>query len=378
MPRIPYMLQALRHGFLILLSFIVMRVDIYAQTRYSSHALGHMAEAMQMSGIFDTLSDGAYQNVYLWDNHSLNIIVEDSEVVHIGYSLFPPEILKNDMSPACRFVEQYLLWVDLPIERQFSIAQDMEIKNIHFEYGNRDEVKSLVKDTSISVYVSMMDGKYYNVSWIRDNEMVCSVTFPIDYCLLHNTTLHENEEKLISDLSRLRDLRPDSVKTWAISPLDLIKIADTNIFILQGDSIYISELNNTQYFTIEDSTFKPIFSSDLPRESFSNLAVSNRISNRYLTEIKIVQYGRRNTTVTVPFVNLMNYFKKKGCTPFFGVMENNDSTMRGLLLLANIPEGYCHTIRLDIDTNDIDTGEGTIAGRLVAYIPISKIKKLFQ
>lgn len=372
------MLQALRHGFLILLSFIVMRVDIYAQTRYSSHALGHMAEAMQISGIFDTLSDGAYQNVYLWDNHSLNIIVEDSEVVHIGYSLFPPEILKNDMSPACRFVEQYLLWVDLPIERQFSIAQDMEIKNIHFEYGNRDEVKSLVKDTSISVYDSMMDGKYYNVSWIRDNEMVCSVTFPIDYCLLHNTTLHENEEKLISDLSRLRDLRPDSVKTWAISPLDLIKIADTNIFILQGDSIYISELNNTQYFTIEDSTFKPIFSSDLPRESFSNLVVSGRIPNNYLMDIKLVQYGRSCPIITVPLVNLMNYFQKKGCTPYFGVMEDNDSTMKGLLLLANIPEGYCHTIRLVIDTNDIDTGEGTIEGRMVDYIPISKIKKLFQ
>lgn len=368
----------LRHGFLVWLSFVAIQVDGYAQNRYSSHALENMAEAMQISNILDTLSDGVYQNVCSWDNHSLNIIVEDCEVVHIGYSLFPPEILKQEISPACRFVEQYILWVDLPVKRQFSIAQDMEIKDIHFECGNIGTVKSMLRDTCASVHVSMMDGKHYNVSWIRDDKMVCSVTFPIDYCLLHNTTLHENEEKLISDLSRLKNQCQDSVKTWVISPFDLIKIADTNIFILQGDSIYLSGLNNTQYFTLEDSLFKPIFSQDLPRESFANLVVSNQISNKYLVEVKIVQYGRRSSTVTVPFVNLMNYFEKKGCTPYFGVMENVDSTMKGLLLLANIPEGYCHTIRLGFDTNDIDTGEGTIAGRMVAYIPISKIKKLFQ
>lgn len=368
----------LRHGFLVWLFFVAIHVDGYAQNRYSSHALENMAEAMQISNIIDTLSDGIYQNVYSWDNHYLNIIVEDNEVVHIGYSLFPIEVQEQEISPACRFVEQYILWVDLPVKRQFSIAQDMEIKDIHFECGNIGTVKSLLGDTSASVHVSMMDGKHYNVSWIRDTKMVCSITFPIDYCLLHNTTLHENEEKLISDLSRLKRRRPDSVKTWVISPFDLIKIADTNIFILQGDSIYISGLNNTQYFTIEDSLFTPIFSSNFPHESFSNLVVSNRISNKYSVVVKIVQYGRRNTTVTVPFTNMMNYFEKKGCTPYFGVMENNDSTMRGLLLLANIPEGYCHTIRLGIDTNDIDTGEGTIAGRMVAYIPISKIKKLFQ
>lgn len=378
MPRIPYMLQVLRYGVLVWLSFAAIQVDGYAQNSYSSHTLEKMAEAMQISSNLDTLSDGAYQNICSWNNYSIIIIVEDREVVHIGYSLFPPEILKYDISPACRFVEQYILWLDLPIKRQFSIAQDMEIKDVHFKYGNIDMVKSLVRDSSISVSVSMMDGKHYNVSWIRNNKMVCSVTFPIDYCLLHNITLRENEEKLISDFSRLKDQRPDSIKTWAFSSLDLIKKADTNIFILQGDSIYISELNNTQYFTIEDSTFKPIFSPNLPHESFSNLVVSNRISNKYLAEIKIVQYGRRNTTVTVPFVNLMNYFEKKGCIPYFGVMEDNDSTMRGFLLLANIPEGYCHTIRLVMDTHDIDAGEGTITGRMVAYIPISKIKKLFQ
>lgn len=368
----------LRLRFLVWLSFIAIQVGGYVQNRYSSLALKNMAEAMQIYNILDTISDGVYQNVYSWDNHYLNIIVEDSEVVHIGYSLFPIEVQEQEISPACRFVEQYILWVDLPVKRQFSIAQDMEIKDIHFECGNIGTIKSLLRDTSASVHVGMMDGKHYNVSWIRDTKMVCSITFPIDYCLLHNTTLHENEEKLISDLSRLKRQRPDSVKTWVISPFDLIKIADTNIFILQGDSIYISGLNNTKYFTIEDSTFKPIFSQSLPRESFSNLVVSNRISNKYLAEIKIVQYGRRNTTVTLPFVNLMNYFEKKGCTPYFGVMEDYDSTMKGLLLLANIPEGYCHTIRLVINTNNIDTGEGTIAGRMVAYIPISKIKKLFQ
>lgn len=368
----------LRHGFLVWLSFVAIQVDGYAQNSYSSHALENMAEAMHISNILDTLSDGIHQNACSWDNHSLNIIIEDSEVVHIGYSLFPPEILKQEISPACRFIEHYTLWIDTPVKKRFPTAQDMEIKGIYFECGNFDMVKSLVRDTSISVHVSMMDGKRYNVSWIRENKMVCSVTFPIDYCLLHNTTLHENEEKMISDLSSLKDQHQDSAKTWVISPFDLIKIADTNIFILQGDSIYISGLNNTQYFTIEDSIFKPIFSLSLPRESFSNLVVSNRISNKYLVEVKIVQYGRRSTTVTLPFVNLMNYFEKKGCTPYFGVMEDDHSTMKGLLLLANIPEGYCHTIRLVINTNNIDTGEGTISGRMFAYIPISKIKKLFQ
>ena len=128
---------------------------------------------------------------------------------------------------------------------------------------------------------------------------------------------------------------------------------------------------------VEDSVVEPIFTTSMPRESFSNLAVSRRIINEYNVTINLIRYGHKYSKATMPFSTLMNYFDKKGCTPYFGVIENTDSTMRGLLLLANIPEGYCHTIRLDIETNSIDTGKGIMQGRMMAYIPISKIKKLF-
>lgn len=370
-------LQIFRRGFLFWLTLVAIPVNIYSQNRYSSCLLRNMVETMQISTFLDTLSDGIYQNSYTWNNRSLTIIVEDSEVVHVGYSLFPIEVQKQEVFPACRFIEQYVLWADLPLKKTFSLVQDMEINEIHFEYGSVNVIKSFVGDTNVSADVSMIEGKRYVVSWIRDNELLCSVSFPIDYCLLHNTSLHENEEKLAFDLSHLKDRLTDSVASCFLSPFDLIRIADTNIFVLQGDSIYFSGLNNTQYYFIEDSVFKPIFSSNLSRESFSNLVVSNRISNNYMATIQLIQYGHKSTTITAPFANLMYYFKKKGCVPFFGIMEHNDSMVTGLLLLANISEGYCHTIRLSIETEDIDAGEGMMSGRMVAYIPISRIKKLF-
>lgn len=365
------------HFLLIELFALSLGTNAHSQNRYSSNVIREMAETMFMTETLDTLRDGYYIDRFSWNDFSLTIFVEDNEIVHLGYSLFPCDTQDLILPAASRFLEQYVLACDLPLKRQFPIAEEQEIKGILYEQGNNNTIKQFAGDTSISINVSMINGKYYNISWVKSDTIKCSVLFPINYCLLHGTTIQESEERLFLDFIRMKDKQIEGMAEWTISPLDLIKVSDTNIYILQGDSIYVSELNNTQYYMVEDSVVEPIFTTSMPRESFSNLVVSQRVINEYNVTINLIRYGHKNSKATMPFSTLMNYFDKKGCTPYFGIIENTDSTMRGLLLLANIPEGYCHTIRLDIETNSIDTGKGIMQGRMMAYIPISKIKKLF-
>lgn len=348
-----------------------------AQNRYSSDILANMAEALNFKTIFDTLPEGIFSSTFFYNDYPLTVTVTADEVEHIGYSLFDTVFLKSNISPACKFIERYLLWSELPIKREHPISLDMELKDVRFMKGNLATLKRFIGDSTIKATIELSNGKKYFLSWMRDDVEECSVNFPVDFCLLRGTNIKENERRLLSDFERLKLQLPECFEPPTVSPFGLKKIEDTNIFILPGDSLYLAELNNNQFFQLDDTVFNPIFDTEHSNESFFNLVVSGRIPSKHLITVKLLQYGGANTITTVPFANLLPYFTKKGCTPYFGIMSNDGQNIRGLLLLANIAEGYCHTIRLTLKNETIRTASGEITGRMMAYIPVSRIKKMY-
>lgn len=348
-----------------------------AQKLYSSDLLVQMVESMQLSAAIDTMHDGIFPSSLSYKGYPLTVIVEHGEVHHIGYTLFATHFHTLDITPACRFIERYLLWSDLPLMRQHPIALDMELNDIIFKKGDLHSVKKLMGDTNSEVSVSFIGGKKYRIVWQRLGNTVCEVEFPVDYCLLKGTTLQENEQRLQSDLEKMYMLRNDTMISEPINPLELRNDGDTNIFILGGDSIYVASLNSNQFFVFEDSVFSPLFSPDHINESFANLFVSHRVVNNYSIKIRLIQYGHKTSECTVPLQNLNSYFARKKCTPYFGVMSEDEANVTGLLLLVNTHEGYCHLLRLKLPKLTFASTEGEIQGRMSAFIPISRIKSLY-
>lgn len=358
-----------------------------AQNRYACNMLAEMAEAMQIKDRLDSIRDGAYYGILSWAGHPLSLTVTDSEVVHIGYAMMPASYYtsnhstmpewNNEHEVIFRFVERSLLWSDLPIPMRRSILLDMELNGIDFNVGDIDIAKSLVCDTSVAITTALDDGKHYSIEWSKDGGVLCHVIIPVDYFLLHGTSLRESEDLLISDLKRLDCMPEDSPSDWTVTPFELHPGNDTNIFILDGDSIYISQMNNNSFFIQDDDGYKLVSSSLYPYESFSNMFVSGKIHSCYRIRLNVEMYGHKKTTVELPLINMVSYFSKKGCTPYFGLINEAEKEMKGLVLWVNPAEGYCHSASINIDKDSIDLAEGTLVGRLTPFIPISKIKKMF-
>ena len=164
-----------------------------------------------------------------------------------------------------------------------------------------------------------------------------------------------------------------------ISKEQLEKLFEPNYFVLKGDSFYVASLNSNNYYVEQvQNQYKLLFSDRHPIESFANLLTTNSIDNDIRADIKLVMYDFKSERVDVPLSCLLNYFMLKGCKAYFGMIERNADTYTAELLMLKRDEGYCHTIKLMFNAANISSRSGVVTGRMNCYIPISKVKFLFE
>lgn len=88
-----------------------------------------------MSGIkpqIDKLTDGCYYDVFSYKNRPLTVVVDNDEVVHVGYTIFSPmqrEFVGRDIAD---FIERYWLSTDLPLKRLKTVEQQMREDRVVF------------------------------------------------------------------------------------------------------------------------------------------------------------------------------------------------------------------------------------------------------
>lgn len=160
----------------------------------------------------------------------------------------------------------------------------------------------------------------------------------------------------------------------------LISSGNINYYILPGDSYYFTDLNSNKYYRLNNNNedFSLIFSSNTPIESISNLFTTGEIENEYNVDVTLKQYGFKEAKLTIKVNDFVNYFLEKGCKPYFGLMEYNDKKIIGLLIMLNRAEGYCHNIRITADVNILNDETKSFKARVVSYIPVSRIKSLYE
>ena len=345
--------------------------------RYQTDLLARMAEALQMQPVLDTIGNGVHIAQQTYKGKPLCVIVNNGEVEHIGYAIFPEGIREGAPSPAYNFLERYALQASLPLKRNKTMERQMYEDEVTFTQGNIVTLSTLWGKENIEFSFENLQHKTCKATWIQDGKVLCSVNFPVSYNLYHGTDLVENQRRLIEDL---RQASATSINDDAsVIEEQLSNILEPNYFLLKGDSMYVAALNSDKYYVKgKNDEYSLLFSDKHPVESFANLLMTNSISNDILASIKLVLYDFKSETVNIPLVNMLNYFKEKGCKAYFGVIQSEKEQHTAELLLLNRDEGYCHTLKLNFSTANVTTRSGSISGRMNCYVPISKIKFLFE
>lgn len=344
---------------------------------YQTDLLARMTEALQMHTVLDTLSNGVHIAQQTYKGKPLCIIVNDGEVEHIGYAIFPEGMREDAPSPVYNFLERYALQASLPLKRAKTFERQMYEDDVTFTKGGITTLSTLWGKENVEFSLENLQNRMCRATWKQEGNVLCSVSFPVNYNLYHGTDLVENQRRLIEDLQRASVSVPDVEKSVPVE--QLAKILEPDYFLLKGDSLYISSLNSdTYYVKRNDDEFRLLFSDKHPVESFANLLTTNSISNDIHATIKLVLYDFKSETIDVPLVNMLSYFKKKGCKAYFGIIQSEREQHTAELLLLNRDEGYCHTLKLNFSTSNVASRSGTISGRMNCYVPISKIKFLFE
>ena len=351
------------------------------QGHYSSDILKEMSEAMKITGLLDTISDGIHVEAIDYKGKPVTIISENGKITHIGYSVFLEDIRRGIPSPFYNMMERYALLEALPLKRQKTVSRELYEEGFNFSKGSLGLLPSLYKDSTIIFSLDTQNGKKYNAEWRKGDNPVVSMTAPVSYDLHHGTNMDENERRILEDLQSISKapFNKENFKKSPISREDVITYFPVNYYILPGESYYFDNFNTNRYYTRTDSiNFNPIFSNEYPMETLANLCTGIEIENRINIDIKLIQYGHKKPNVNIPLSVLVEYCLNNGCTPFFGVIGSDKNTITAELLMRNAPEGYCHNIKITAPLSSICNEDGPFKARMNPFIPISKISSLFD
>lgn len=356
---------------------LAMPLVSFAKNRYQSDLLAQMAESLQMKAVLDTMSDGSYIAQSKYKSHPLTVIVNHGEVEHIGYSVFTEEMRDGMPSPIYNFLERYALQADLPLKRIKTVERQLFEDDVTFTTGTIQTLASIWGQNGIGFTLENRQDKMCRATWTKDGKAYCSVCFPVNYNLYHGTDLVENQRRLVDDLRHVSDAKIGTAKE--LSKEQLTKLFEPNYFVLKNDSFYVASLNSNNYYVQEyDEQYKLLFSDRYPIESFANLLTTNSIDNEIQAQIKLVMYDFKSEVIKIPLVNFLHYFMQKGCQAYFGVIDRKDDDYTAELLMLKRDEGYCHSIKLTFNTGNVSSRSGIVTGRMNCYIPISKVKFLFE
>lgn len=356
---------------------LVMPLASYAKNRYQSDLLAQIAESLQMKAMLDTMSNGSYIAQQAYKSHPLSIIVNDGEVEHIGYSVFSKEVRSGMPSPIYNFLERYALQADLPLKKSKTVERQLFEDDVTFTVGNIHRLSSIWTIENLAFSLENLQDRMCRATWTDNGKTVCSVSFPVSYNLYHGTDLVENQRRLLEDLRRASASKPAT--SGSISKEQLTKLFEPNYFVLKGDSFYVATLNNNSYYVEQgNDEYKLLFSDRYPVESIANLLTTNSIDNDIQANVKLVMYDFKSEIVMVSLTNFLHYFMSKGCKAYFGMIDKTNDTFTAELLMLKRDEGYAHSIKLKFNTDNVSSKSGSVTGRMNCYIPISKVKFLFE
>lgn len=351
-----------------------------APVSYDADCLERMLRAIPGASDFGELPEHGDTTLMLdFKKRKVRVDIAEGSVSHVGYRMFSDSQRQHmPYRPVFDFLERYALDADLSGNRVKSVEKTLSEDNVTCSKSGFRQLYPVASDTTLAIAVTNLNGRRYRVEWHKGDKPVYHIEFPVDYDLLHGTSMIENERRLTENLP-IFPATP-SPQVTLTSREGLVPNFNKNYYILPGESYLLDNLTSNRYFRKDekaDSLFVPIYSGRYPIESLATLMVTGAVPNDFILDIKVDCYNPI-PQIHVALNGALGYFRSKGCEPFFGISDFADPIATCYLVLRNTAEGYCHLMRIDADISQLDERQGRMACRLTPYIPMSRIASLFD
>lgn len=351
-----------------------------ARNSYYSEELRSLAIKANITSYSDTLNDGFYYAATVYKKKPITIIVEDNEVKHIGLSIFSPQQRSSFNPLYCNFIERYALLLKVPMERSRTQYEMMQQDKVIFRTGNFNTLEAIIETRDTTFKISYNCENNINFfTWNTNGRIVCELGFPSSYKLLLGMEMDELDARLKMDILNTQIPISDSIRVF--SKEELVASITRDYYVKRGSYYYFVELNSDNFYqpvSLEGNKFSLMFNSKYPRQSLANVMTNSCLPNEFLLKIKQEVYGNKDSVYTVPLAKFISFSLKKGCTPYFCVISENNGVMDCELIMRNEILQYNHVMRMKVGINDVKERKGIIDARLDAYVPTHYLKNLFN
>lgn len=267
-------------------------------------------------------------------NHK-EIVDSRNRIVHLGLPLF--EETDNEIfSMIYRFIERYALKMNLLPE--IKAMEMMDLDKVQMDY------KKLSKSTTADSFMVSFDSLGYMVSWNMMN-----VTFPKDFQLISGLNKKECEEFFVEKVNIYeKQYKQDSL---------MLKITDyvdsSNYVCKKGEKYYINELTNNQYYVrCGNDSLCPLYNSEYPQETVSNI-IQSLFNTAFVLDVSQDMYGYKESTYKIPLTLFLNICKEEGCIPYIGVKNKDEDKIKTVVVFRNQYFGYNHMLVMNLTKEDL-------------------------
>jgi hypothetical protein len=342
---------------------------------FASEQLEKLAKEIGLSA---PTKDGVHYQATQYKGLPVTVIVKDGEVRHIGHALFTPFQRQFIDETQCNFLERISLAADIPDFYGIAIRQYLRDEKVEFLDGQLDYLKTILNDTTYIFQSTLVDGKTYIACWYTPsgNQRYLTLAYPANFHLITGLAMTEAENRLFGDIRRTQ-----IEETEQFVPAEALMqcIGNGPVHLLKGSIFFLPELNSNRYYVKEgNGLFSLLYSEDYPLETLANLMTGIEIENQFVINVKLVKYGYQVDDFNIPLTNWLAFCIQSGCSPYFGIISQEENKIVGELIMQNEALAYCHVMKLTIDPSLLKERKGTFQARLNSYVPMSNVKALFN
>ena len=371
--------------------FLLQSPVVFAQT-FSSYKLEKMAAVLGIKSIIDTVPSGKSSVLLTKDNIRVVVRKNANHIVeHIGAFLFNEDMRFLMPSPVYDFLEYAVL------DKKYNVSTNtLNLSKVIFKKGNWNSLLELELN-NFECSIDNKEDKLFIVTWTRNNLPLVIVGIPIEYELLNNDSRRNLEKDLIMNLL-LFEGTPQCDQSLPVSE-DHLKIYGTEgLFVHQGDSYLIEELNQNTYYVFKTiteyadtiirnkpvrmtlETVQPVALIDQTHsiESLANLLLCNDNTipdASVILDFHLSDYHREK--VSMSWSQIKCFFQQQGCKLFYAGSGINSGIVKGVLLATNISNGYNHLLSINMPIEELYCQVPNIQAAVYLYIPTIKKEGLF-
>ncbi len=345
-----------------------------AKTLFRSSQLEKMATCLHL----DTISrwKAGWHMQHSYGKRPLSIYVSpNGQIEHIGVQVFSAET-KNELNlPIYNFLERYYLATLLPLWKDKTVAMQIAEDGIEFSKGSFASFDGL-NQNGLNISITNHGTKRYTVTWSRNDKVLCSISFPVDYQLLLGVNKNEAESRLPA-MVRMTDYSVLPLQR-SPAPKRLVYMSKEKMYVEPGES-YMSEKITSRHYCVRKKTneFHWLYTSEYPAESLANM-VSGVMKNEKMLSIELRKYNYECETFAVHLDQWISFCQKEHCEPYFGVEELSQDSISASLFMVNNQLGYNHIMFMKMAKADVAKKGTVIRAHLHCYVPINNIGNLYH